>query len=158
MILTPFLHGERKDAPHEGIFLRKFDQGIRAVRGGDYKLVEFEKTSIRSLHNLKHDIREATNIKVSRTSRHLSPAMSMRRYSGSPPKKGPTGQKKKAKGKRFHGLCLFLRIAASSSVVESGHMHLNDQVGTARLFTSPWSSIANTAKSSVTHLVPANPR
>jgi arylsulfatase A-like enzyme len=60
--LTPFLRGERKDAPHEGIFLRKFDQGIRAVRSGDYKLVEFEKTGIRSLHNLKHDISEATNI------------------------------------------------------------------------------------------------
>ena len=60
--LTPFLRGKRKDAPHEGIFLRKFDQGIRAVRSGDYKLVEFEKTSFRSLHNLKHDISEATNI------------------------------------------------------------------------------------------------
>ena len=62
MNLTPFLRGERKDAPHEGIFLRKFDQGIRAVRSGDYKLVEFEKTGIRSLHNLKHDISEGTNI------------------------------------------------------------------------------------------------
>lgn len=60
--LTPFVNGKRTDAPHVGIFLRKFDQGIWAVRSGDHKLVVFEKTGFQSLHNLKDDISETTNI------------------------------------------------------------------------------------------------
>ena len=60
--LTPFVNGERQDSPHEAIFLRKFDQGIRAVRSGPYKLVEYEKTGFRSLHNLNDDIRENQNL------------------------------------------------------------------------------------------------
>lgn len=60
--LTPFVNGRKKGTPHEGIFLRKFDQGIRAVRSGDHKLVVFEKTDFRSLHDLKNDIGEQTNI------------------------------------------------------------------------------------------------
>ena len=60
--LTPYLNGTRSDAPHVGIFLRKFDQGVRAVRSGDHKLVVFENSGQQSLHNLKDDIGEANNL------------------------------------------------------------------------------------------------
>lgn len=60
--LTPFVNGENAQAPHRGIFLRKFDQSLRAVRSGGHKLVVFDRTNFRSLHNLNNDIAEANNI------------------------------------------------------------------------------------------------
>lgn len=60
--LTPYVNGRRDDPPHHGIFLRKFDQGIRAVRSGEHKWVLFEKTGFQALHNLQDDIGERQNI------------------------------------------------------------------------------------------------
>jgi len=60
--LTPYVNGLRKEPPHQGIYLRKYDQGIRAVRSGDHKLIVFDRTGVESLHNLKDDIGENHNI------------------------------------------------------------------------------------------------
>lgn len=60
--LTPFVNGENTGTPHEGIFLRKFDQKLRAVRSGDHKLVVYENSKFQSLHDLSTDLSEANNI------------------------------------------------------------------------------------------------
>ena len=61
--LIPYLTGAEKGAPHEAIYLRKFDQQRYAVRRGDYKLVLHgtgEKKPV--LFNLAQDIGEKNNI------------------------------------------------------------------------------------------------
>ncbi len=60
--LTPFVNGEKSGPPHRGIFLRKFDQELRAVRSGNHKVVTFVKTGFTSLHDLSKDIGEKNNI------------------------------------------------------------------------------------------------
>jgi arylsulfatase A-like enzyme len=60
--LKPFVNGDKSGPPHKGIFLRKFDQDLRAVRSGDHKLVTFAKTNFSSLHDLSQDISEKNNI------------------------------------------------------------------------------------------------
>ena len=60
--LIPFLTGENKGAPHESIYLRKFDQGVFAVRHGDSKLVISKTDATPQLFNLATDLGEARNI------------------------------------------------------------------------------------------------
>ena len=61
--LLPFLTGEKVGAPHEGIFLRKFDSESTAVRSGHYKLITYDKKSFTGLYDLKKDIAESKNIR-----------------------------------------------------------------------------------------------
>ena len=68
--LTPYVNGDSKEPPHSGIFLRKFDQKLHAVRSGDHKLVVFENTDSRSLHDLRADIAEKNNILVQQPGVH----------------------------------------------------------------------------------------
>ncbi|MEO0413458.1 MAG: sulfatase-like hydrolase/transferase [Verrucomicrobiota bacterium] len=60
--LTPFLTGENSAAPHEGIFLRKYDQQLHAVRRGNDKLVVYETPQFFSLFDLSADIGEKNNL------------------------------------------------------------------------------------------------
>lgn len=64
--LRPFVNGETSAAPHKGIFLRKFDSKTRAVRSGDYKLVVFSGNNYESLHDLRTDLAEKSNIASSK--------------------------------------------------------------------------------------------
>lgn len=58
----PYLDGERMDPPHEYIYLRKFDQGIFAVRGHDYKVIMPAAAARPRLFNLQNDLSESNNI------------------------------------------------------------------------------------------------
>lgn len=60
--LLPYLTGERKGAPHEAVYLRKFDQGAFAVRRGDYKLVIPRAGAAPQLFNLAADLGETNNL------------------------------------------------------------------------------------------------
>jgi arylsulfatase A-like enzyme len=60
--LIPFVTGARSGSPHEAIYLRKFDQGVFAVRRGDYKLVIPKKDAPAQLFNLAEDIGESRNL------------------------------------------------------------------------------------------------
>lgn len=60
--LIPYLKGENITAPHQAIYLRKFDQQRLAVRKGDYKLVILGKDQKPQLYNLATDIGETKNI------------------------------------------------------------------------------------------------
>lgn len=60
--LIPFLKGERKDMPHENIFLRKYDNRSFAVRHGDLKLVTTNWDAHKELYNLRDDIGEEVDI------------------------------------------------------------------------------------------------
>ncbi|MDA7881459.1 sulfatase-like hydrolase/transferase [Akkermansiaceae bacterium] len=60
--LVPYLKGEKSEAPHESIFLRKFDSGISAVRSGDYKYLSLEETGAAYVFNLTKDIGERNSI------------------------------------------------------------------------------------------------
>ncbi len=60
--LIPYLQGKKKGAPHQNIFLRKFDGDLHTVRDGDLKLVVKWKGSKKELYNLKNDIGETNNI------------------------------------------------------------------------------------------------
>ncbi|MEN8128326.1 MAG: sulfatase-like hydrolase/transferase [Planctomycetota bacterium] len=60
--LMPYLTGREKGAPHEAIYLRKFDQGRFAVRKGDYKLLINGKGLDANLYNLTEDIGEKTDL------------------------------------------------------------------------------------------------
>ncbi|PCI35310.1 MAG: N-acetylgalactosamine 6-sulfate sulfatase [Flavobacteriaceae bacterium] len=60
--LIPYLQGKKTGAPHQNIYLRKFDQDLHTVRDGDLKLVVKWKGSKKELYNLKNDIGEKINI------------------------------------------------------------------------------------------------
>jgi arylsulfatase A-like enzyme len=60
--LIPHLVGENKGAPHESILLRKFDQGVFAVRHGNEKLVIPEAGAAAQLFNLTEDLGETRNL------------------------------------------------------------------------------------------------
>lgn len=60
--LIPFVTGKESGSPHKAIFLRKYDQGIRAVRSGRHKTVLFEKTGSRSLFDLSADPEEKNSL------------------------------------------------------------------------------------------------
>jgi len=60
--LIPHVRGETSTAPHEAIFIRKFDQQRYAIRCGDHKLVIPAKTSRPQLFDLSADIGEAKNL------------------------------------------------------------------------------------------------
>jgi arylsulfatase A-like enzyme len=59
--LMPYLTGENPDAPHDVLYLRKFDQGVFAVRRGDHKLVIPKRDAAAELYNLEDDIGETEN-------------------------------------------------------------------------------------------------
>lgn len=60
--LMPFLSGENSGPPHDTLYLRKFDQGVFAVRSGDNKLVIPKANSAAELYNLSTDIGESKNL------------------------------------------------------------------------------------------------
>ena len=60
--LIPYVTGEKSQAPHAQIFIRKFDQSRYIVRQGDFKLVIPYKGASPQLYNLSTDIGEETNI------------------------------------------------------------------------------------------------
>ena len=62
MNLMPYLTGQNSGAPHDAIFLRRFDAGAYAVRSGDYKLVIPGRSRAPELYNLRQEIGETTNI------------------------------------------------------------------------------------------------
>ncbi len=60
--LIPYLTGAEKGAPHDAIYLRKFDGGKYTVRHGDHKLIIQWKGGAPELYNLEEDIGEKNNI------------------------------------------------------------------------------------------------
>jgi arylsulfatase A-like enzyme len=60
--LMPYLTGEDGGAPHEAIYLRKFDQGTFALRRGDQKLVIPKQGADVELYDLAHDVGESRNL------------------------------------------------------------------------------------------------
>jgi arylsulfatase A-like enzyme len=60
--LMPFVTGKNPNAPHEAVYLRKFDQGAFAVRQGDYKLVIPKSGAAPQLYNLTADQGETKDL------------------------------------------------------------------------------------------------
>lgn len=60
--LLPYVSGKIDGAPHQAIYLRKFDQGTFAVRRGDYKLVIPRRGVAPQLFDLGRDIAESHNL------------------------------------------------------------------------------------------------
>lgn len=60
--LIPFVTGQQAGAPHDGIYLRMYDKGAYAVRGGDYKLVIPTRDAATQLFNLQRDLGETTDL------------------------------------------------------------------------------------------------
>ncbi|QHI70329.1 sulfatase-like hydrolase/transferase [Tichowtungia aerotolerans] len=60
--LIPYLTGKNTGAPHEAIYLRKFDGGQYTVRSGDYKMLIPWQGAAAQLYNLEKDIGEEQNI------------------------------------------------------------------------------------------------
>ncbi len=60
--LIPYVTGKNKKAPHQNIYLRKFDQQRYCVRDGNYKLVMHNKGKTKELYNLSTDIGEQNNL------------------------------------------------------------------------------------------------
>eukprot|EP01031_Cornospumella_fuschlensis_P053202 gene53202-64985_t len=60
--LMPYLTGKNPGAPHDTIYLRKFDQGAFAVRHGDHKLVIPKKGDAAQLFDLSRDLAESRNL------------------------------------------------------------------------------------------------
>ena len=60
--LLPYLTGNNPGAPHEAVYLRKFDQGAFAVRRGDYKLVIPRADANPQLFNLAADLGETKDL------------------------------------------------------------------------------------------------
>ena len=60
--LMPYLTGGKEGPPHEAIYLRMFDKGAYAVRGGDFKLVIPTKGGGPELYNLTKDTAEKNNL------------------------------------------------------------------------------------------------
>jgi arylsulfatase A-like enzyme len=60
--LIPYLTGKKNGAPHEAIYLRKFDGNKYAVRRDDYKLIIPWKGGAPQLYNLEDDIGEESDL------------------------------------------------------------------------------------------------
>jgi len=60
--LIPYLSGKDSRAPHEAIYLRKFDGAAYAVRRGDSKLVIKWRKGAPELYNLEEDIGEQNDL------------------------------------------------------------------------------------------------
>jgi arylsulfatase A-like enzyme len=60
--LVPYLTGKNSGAPHDTIYLRKFDQGAFAVRHGDHELVITKTGDAPQLFNLARDLGETKNL------------------------------------------------------------------------------------------------
>ncbi|MBR8538217.1 sulfatase [Carboxylicivirga sediminis] len=60
--LIPYVTGNSNKAPHQYIYLRKFDQQRYCVRDGDYKLVMHNNGKTKELYNLSEDIGEQNNL------------------------------------------------------------------------------------------------
>ncbi len=60
--LVPFLRDGKTGAPHERIYLRKFDSGVFALRDGDFKMVRPKKDDPVVLFNVEEDIGEKKNL------------------------------------------------------------------------------------------------
>ncbi|WP_430814978.1 sulfatase [Carboxylicivirga sp. RSCT41] len=60
--LIPYVNGKRKTAPHQNIFLRKFDQQRYCVRDGDFKLLIHNNGQTKELYDLSKDIGEQNNL------------------------------------------------------------------------------------------------
>jgi len=60
--LMPYLTGKKSKAPHDTIYLRKFDNKKYTVRSGDYKLLIPFENAKGQLYNLDTDIGEQNNI------------------------------------------------------------------------------------------------
>ena len=58
----PYLLGEKSGPPHDTLYLRKFDQGVFAVRNGDYKLVIPKSNGAPELYDLANDPAEKKNL------------------------------------------------------------------------------------------------
>ncbi len=65
--LIPYLNGIQKGAPHQNIFIRKYDGKLYSVRDGDLKLIVKNNGNRKELYNLKKDISESNNIAESNT-------------------------------------------------------------------------------------------
>ncbi|MDT0552695.1 glycoside hydrolase family 2 TIM barrel-domain containing protein [Urechidicola vernalis] len=59
--IVPYLNGKSKEAPHDYLFWRKFDQERIAVRHGDYKLVQ-ESGKKAQLYNVSEDKSESNAV------------------------------------------------------------------------------------------------
>ncbi len=62
--LVPFLNGDKKGAPHQSLYWRKYDQKAYAMRSGDMKLVKY-KSEVDEVYNLKDDIGESSSLELS---------------------------------------------------------------------------------------------
>ena len=60
--LIPYFLGQETSAPHENIYLRKFDQGAYALRRDKFKLVIPSKGAKPELYNLDTDTSEKNNL------------------------------------------------------------------------------------------------
>lgn len=60
--LIPYLTGKNSGNPHNTIYLRKYDNGLFAVRVGNYKLVTRNKGAVRELYDLSKDISESNDL------------------------------------------------------------------------------------------------
>ena len=64
LILIPCLTGKESSAPHDAIFLRKYDQQRFAVRRGKHKLVIPAEGQAAELYNLAEDIGETRDLRA----------------------------------------------------------------------------------------------
>lgn len=60
--LIPYIKGLKDTAPHQHIFIRKFDSKLYSVRDGNLKLVVKNNGNIKELYDLEKDISEIHNI------------------------------------------------------------------------------------------------
>ncbi|MEA2068955.1 MAG: sulfatase-like hydrolase/transferase, partial [Verrucomicrobiota bacterium] len=60
--LIPYLKGKNSGAPHDAIYLRKFDGGQYTVRSGDYKMIIPFAGGAAQLYNVAEDIGEENDI------------------------------------------------------------------------------------------------
>jgi len=60
--LLPYLKGEKSGAPHEQIYLRKFDGNRYAIRNGSYKMIIPWRGAPPQLYDLENDIGEKQNL------------------------------------------------------------------------------------------------
>jgi hypothetical protein len=63
---VPYLTGTKPGAPHEAIYLRKYDEGRFAVRQGGMKLVIPERNARTRLYDLEADIGESQDLVAQR--------------------------------------------------------------------------------------------
>ena len=65
--LLPYLNGTKTDAPHNEIYIRKYDQQRYAIRSGNKKLVIPVADAAPQLYDLSRDIGETTNLASQKT-------------------------------------------------------------------------------------------